>query len=258
MPSRIGYDKNGDNILKHIFNIIQSKKEKFSSLFLIFLYTKIIINNYKFMNNIKQNLKDWILQAIAFLSVIWVVGVSYAAYIGLTADKSSGDALTSSDWNQLVTNQNDLNTRLSWIGSYYQAQRWASWWTPQTWAWTASSSRSYGSDFTCTGNSSECTVNFDGVVQVNWQWSMIWDGSTPTQRCISSLDKYSWWSWTQDIETTSCGQNACIGIVPWFAVIEVSNGDKLRISTTQDDNSFHNCREDGSLWSGWVQYLRIK
>ena len=64
------------------------------------------------IQKIKDGLTLWIWAWLGFVTIISITGIAYAAFNSLSSDKVSGDTLLSSEWNQLINNQNDLKNSI--------------------------------------------------------------------------------------------------------------------------------------------------
>ena len=175
------------------------------------------------MTNIKQNIKSWVIFWLSAWLTLLLVWFSYAAITGLTADKSSWDSLLSSEWNQLVNNQNDLQTQINNIPEWPQGATGAT--GPQWDAWP------------------------QWIQWIQWstwpQWatgSMVWYTTSEVDTWMTWIDGKPIYKKT----VTSCGAmpNAAVK----YCAHGISNFDKLvradLIEYRSSDNTYHTNSND--------------
>ena len=87
------------------------------------------------MKSIKNTLIHWGLMALSFFFTLWLIFIVYASFTPLTP-VWTGSWLTSGAWNQMITNLNDLDTRVnnlwsvpSWAILMFNTSCPATWWT---------------------------------------------------------------------------------------------------------------------------------
>ena len=85
-----------------------------------------------------SDIKKWIIIAVSFSITVWLIWLTYSAWINIT-NVSNWQTLDAAMVNNLISNQNDLNSRISWtsiptwfIWSFYLTSC-PSWWVIADW-----------------------------------------------------------------------------------------------------------------------------
>ena len=142
-----------------------------------------------------KNIKNWIQFWIGFILVLLVSSMTYAAYNALTTVTAS-DQLLASEWNKMIDNQNDFDTRLNnissntiWTWSFVRIEANAIVWSSATSTWTATNS--------CP--TWYTIINWWAVnsVQYWWGWMSHWYASCNKSWnwVQASLYTQNWYTW---------------------------------------------------------------
>ncbi len=153
----------------------------------------------KLFENIKvlENLKKWLLQAIGFFLVVWLVGVTYASYTAA----NSWDVLTTSMWN----NRNAPDYDSGWVAANSSSSHtdtfthsfgslpsnlivYASYTNDNSWARLVNPN-SMGLTYWPTEN----TVLTSNNIQINyysWDWFLYCDSNNPCPVWVNSSETW--------------------------------------------------------------------
>lgn len=86
-----------------------------------------------------KDIKKWIIIALSFAGTLWLIWVVYWAWVNINT-VSNWQTLDATLINNIINNQNDLNTRVSWLSIIPTWFVWAfnlsscpTWWTAADW-----------------------------------------------------------------------------------------------------------------------------
>lgn len=146
------------------------------------------INKNK-MKTYTQKIKEWVILWISFILTIWAINFTYWAYTSLTT-VNSWTILTKDIWNQMVSNLDDLDSRIkrNWADLYIS---WA-----KLWIWT------------------DMPLS---TLEVNWTLRTTWAAPQTQWTNISNWMYKAWtcsknWEWTLRKNAYPC---VCMNWIVW-------------------------------------------